>query len=92
MVKLLSTSPVELRSPALTEWDNSVRENFAMYQREIDKTTYALQRSLRGFWIFGQSFYPALTQHYGIRLQLYKQKQSLGKVSPPAQARFINQR
>lgn len=42
MVKLLSKSPVELNSQQLASWDTSVRENFALYQREIDKATYAM--------------------------------------------------
>ncbi|CAK61183.1 unnamed protein product (macronuclear) [Paramecium tetraurelia] len=80
MVKLLSKSPVALNSPTLQQWDNSFRENYEMYQTEIDKNTYALQRSIRGFWIFGKAFYPALTQHYSQKLELYQLKQQLGKI------------
>ena len=62
MVHLSLYSPVPLNSSRLANWDTSVRENYDMYQKEIDRTTYNLQRCQRGYSIFGSFFYPAFVQ------------------------------
>lgn len=54
MVHLLPTSPANLaNSPVLQAWESSVRDNYAKYQKEIDKITFSLQKAQRGFLIFG---------------------------------------
>jgi hypothetical protein len=74
MVHLLPKSPVPLHSTTLTHWDTSVRHNFTLYQTEIDRVTYALQKSQRGWGIFGSWLYPAFLQREVQNLQILKNK------------------
>jgi len=81
MVKLSENSPHnEKETPFLHKWDTEYRRNFDLYQREIDKITYHLQRSQRGLWFTGSWLYPYLHQREFMLLDIYKKKQVLGKI------------
>lgn len=81
MVKLQETSPhSQKETPFLHKWDTAYRKNFDLYQKEIDKITYHLQRSQRGLWLTGSWLYPYLHQREFALLDIYKKKQILGKV------------
>ena len=81
MVKLNLQSPYnEKETPFLYKWDIEYRKNHANYQNEIDKLTYSLQRTLRGFGLLGKWGYPGWQQHNFLLLEIYKKKQIIGKI------------
>lgn len=81
MVILSEHSPYSKnQTPFLHKWDTAYRKSHAMYQREIDRITYHLQRSQRGLWLTGSWLYPYLHQRELLLLELYKKKQLLGGV------------
>jgi len=82
MVKLDLRSPYDRKQyPFLHKWDTDYRENFDQYQDEIDRITYQLQRSQRGFAFMGQWLYPYFHQRDLLLLDLYKKKQTIGKIN-----------
>jgi len=83
MVKLDPSSPHDPKHfPYLNKWDVEFRRNYSNYQNQIDKITYQLQRSQRGFAFLGSWFYPYFHQRDFLSLELYKKKQLLGMVFP----------
>jgi len=82
MVKLDLRSPYDAKQyPFLNQWDTDYRANFEMYQEEIDRLTYQLQRSQRGFTLMGSWLYPAFHQRDFLLLDIYKKKQVIGKIN-----------
>ena len=81
MVKLDLHSPHDPKQyPFLQKWDTEYRESHALYQDEIDKITYQLQRSQRGYGPFGSWLYPNFHQRDFLLLDIYKKKQLIGRV------------
>lgn len=81
MVKLFTKSPVDsAKYPFLYSWDEEVRKNYEMYQKQIDRMTYHLQRSQRGIGLLGNWLYPNFHQRHFMLLDLYKKKQMVGRV------------
>jgi len=90
MVKLSTHSPYSNKdTPFLYRWDVEYRRNYDTYQTEIDKITYSIQRTIRGFGPFGSWLYPALHQKDILLLQLYKRKQVIGKIFPEEIDEFV---
>lgn len=82
MVKLDLRSPYDRKQyPFLYQWDTDYRDNHEMYQNEIDKITYQLQRSQRGIAFLGSWLYPNFHQRDILLLDLYKKKQTIGKIN-----------
>ena len=70
------------QQPFFHQWDQTFRENWGMYQREINKLTFHLQKSQRGWGLLGQWNYPWQHQRCFLNLRLYQTKQLVGKVMP----------
>lgn len=82
-MKLDVLSSIDSRKyPQLYQWDSNYRFNHELYQQKIDELTFHLQKSARGFTIFGSWTYPLFFQKDLLLLELLKKKQVLGQITP----------